>query len=69
MEPLASNQMLDRNDMLGIFSNIHEIRAVNAALLQQLEQSPNLSAQTVGEIFSKMVCANNVLKLSPYTFL
>lgn len=55
MEPLGTQALLDRNDIAGIFSNIQEIRAVNSALLQQLEQSANLSAQTVGEIFSKMV--------------
>lgn len=55
MEPLASKSLLDKSDIAGIFSNIQEIRAVNTALLQQLEQSVNLSAQTVGEIFSKMV--------------
>jgi hypothetical protein len=59
MEPLASKQLLDKNDIAGIFSNIQEIRAVNSALLQQLEQSPNLSAQTVGEIFTKMVRERN----------
>jgi hypothetical protein len=55
MEPLATKALLDKSDIAGIFSNIQEIRAVNSALLQQLEQSPNLSAQTVGEIFTKMV--------------
>jgi hypothetical protein len=54
MEPLASKALLDKNDIAGIFSNIQEIRAVNTALLQQLEQSAHLSAQTVGEIFTKM---------------
>ena len=56
MDPLASKALLDKSDIAGIFSNIQEIRAVNSALLQQLEQSPNLSAQHVGEIFTKMVC-------------
>lgn len=55
MIPLTAKSIVDKNTLSLMFSNIQEIRNVNTALLQYLEQYANLTAVGVCEIFSKMV--------------
>lgn len=56
IQPLATNDLISREDHALIFSNLEVLVTVNQQLLDRLTEEVNTDELMIGNIFSEMVC-------------